>query len=173
MIRILSLALAVAMFTGCAAPLVNIPPLPGDVAFHSPNGKGVLAVQVTALRHVIQRWPPAGDAYAVVLPDGTTEESYRRIVGQLPEGTTTREQYGAELPTYEVAQVHISGTHARVDVVIPGPDGRPRLVSVFEAIDIGGWYARRSRLWNISVDEALRIVRASPPAAEPAEAPEE
>jgi hypothetical protein len=80
---------------------------------------------------------------------------------------TTEGQYGGPVPAYRVEQLHISGAHARADVVLPGPDGRERLVSVFEAIDLGGWYARRSKLWNIPVDEALRIVRAAPPGAEP------
>ena len=161
------------LLSACAAPYVNIPPVKGDVAFHSPNGKGVIAVQTAALRYVVKRWPPKGDAYNVALPDGTTQESYRLVVGKLPEGVATPDQIGQPLPTYRVEQIHIEGPDARVDITLPGPDGRDRLVSVFEAIDMGGWYARRSKLWNIPVEEALKIIRSTPQAAEPAEAPPE
>ena len=148
---------------GCSAPLVNIPPLPGDVAWHDPNGEGVLAVEVTALNHVLRRWAPAAGAYAVELPPGTTPESYQRVIEQLPKGVSTPEQYGGELPTYRVAQVYMRGTHARVDIVKPDDLSGEQLVSVFEAVDISGWYAQRSRLWNVPVDDALRVMRTERP----------
>jgi len=147
---------------GCSAPLVNIPPLPGDVASHNPNSAGVLAVEVTALNYVLRRWAPEGGVYAIELPSGTTEKSYRRVIGQLPEGASTPEQYGGELPTYRVAQVYMRGAHARVDVIKPDDLVGEQLVSVFETVDISGWYARRAKLWNIPVEDALRATRTEP-----------
>lgn len=150
------------LLAACSAPLVNIPPLPGDVASHDPNSAGVLAVEVTALNHVLRRWAPAGGIYAIELPPGTTNESYQSVIKQLPPGASTSEQYGGELPTYRIVQVYMRGAHARVDVIKPDDVAGEQLVSVFEAVDISGWYAQRSRLWNIPVDDALRVMRDEP-----------
>lgn len=168
-----ALLLVVLLFSGCAAPLVNIPAVPGDVASDNPNGDGVIAVEVAALRHVLKTWPPEGGAYGVELPPGTTAESYRKVVGRLPEGVTTEAQFGSPIPTFTVAQIHIRGTDARVDIVRPSLEGRPALVSVFEAVDISGWYARRMKVWNIPVDQALRMIRQTPAESAAGEAGEE
>ena len=166
------------LLAGCAAPRVNVPPLPGDLASHDPNGSGVLAVQVAALRHVLRDWPPQRSAgndgepgYAVVLPEGTTDKSYHRVLSQLPPGSTSDRAAG--LPTYTVAQVHMRGPHARVDVIKPDDVGGEQLVSAFGAIDISGWYIRRSKLWNIPVDQALRITRSAGDETPPSERGEE
>ena len=151
---------------------MNIPALPGDVASDNPNSAGVLAVEITALNDVLKRWPPEGGAYAIVLPEGTSEKSYRRVIGQLPEGASSTEQFGGELPTYTVAQVYMRGAHARVDVIKPHDLLGQQLVSVYEAVDISGWYARRSKLWHMPVDQAIRMTRQQPDAEpEPQEEP--
>jgi hypothetical protein len=150
------------ILAACSPPLVNIPPLEGDVASHNPNNSGVLAVQVTALNHVLRRWPPEGGVYAVALPEGTTEKSRQRVTEQLPVGIATPQEYDGPLPTYTVAQIYMRGPNARVDVIKPDERLGRRLVSVFQTVDISGWYAQRSKVWNIPVEQALRVTREEP-----------
>lgn len=145
-----------ALLTACGAPYVNVPPIPGDVAFHDPNANDVRAMEVKALRYLLQQYPPAG-AYAVALPPGTTTDTHAFVIAQLPgDHAPTAEQ--TTLPTYRVAQIQGRTWSTRVDIIAPEPTGE-RLVSVFLGHDIDGWFPLHARRWNVPVDQALQLAR--------------
>jgi hypothetical protein len=157
------LALAVA---GCNPVAVNVPPLPGDTAFHSPNLGSVVAVQTAGLEYAIKRWPVEGD-YSVDLPYGSSAEAYADVLTTLPSGAY-RVSDKPETPTYRVAQVRVRGLTALVDIVVPAQPAE-QLVTVTCVRDaLGPWYARSARLWRVPVEQALMMSsRSLAPAPEP------
>ncbi|MHC4994451.1 MAG: hypothetical protein ACYTGQ_05295, partial [Planctomycetota bacterium] len=149
---------AIVAATGCAAPsYINIPPLPGDTALHSPNGWVVRDVMVESLNRALKTFPPNGP-YDVAFPPGVTDTSRDLMLAGLspnqPEGPNP------DAPLYRVAQVWVRGLSARVDIVVPNVAGEARLVSVACTTDIEGWYAKPNpRVWRVPVPEALRLAR--------------
>lgn len=156
-----TLLITLLFLTACAAPRVNLPALEGDSASHDPNIKAVALIEAAALRHVWTKWPPRNKPVAYKLPDGTLGVTFAAVQSRLPEGLSMPLHDAPEgTPVYEVAQLHIRRAFARADVIQPTEDGRTQLVSVFLSPDLGGaWFAHRSKLWTIPVEEALRISR--------------
>ncbi|QNN22450.1 hypothetical protein HED60_09240 [Planctomycetales bacterium ZRK34] len=166
----LFLVFAVLSLTACGSPYVNIPPLQGDSpAAHDPDGASVAKVEAVALKHLIVRDNPA-DGYVVDLPAGTSKQTYAQVLDQLPVGAQTVGEGQSGLPHYEVAQVQVRGFSAQVDIIRPASAlGKQELVSVYVAVDMDGWYAQKTRVWRVPVDQALALARAAPPVEEPAE----
>lgn len=157
----ISILLVTLALAACAAPPVNIPALEGDTAFHGPNIRVVSIVEAAALRHVWIKWPPRQSPVAYKLPDGTQDFAFVAVQRRLPKGMAMPLHEAPEgTPVYEVAQLYIRRAFARADIIQPTEDGRTQLVSVFLSPDLGGgWFAHRSKLWNIPAEEALRINR--------------
>lgn len=168
MIRRLAFILLVTAATtfglGCKSAHVNVPTLDGSAASQDPNLEVVRKVEVEALNHVLKRYPPPTDRYAIALPDGTNEATYWWVLRNLPEGAEQLQRLPEDEdipPIYRVEQIVIRGIVAQVEVVIPpgGIQDQNRLVTVYLSPDTQGWYANRSRLWNVPADRALRKIR--------------
>ncbi len=177
-----ALALAFAL-SGCASPTyINIPAERGDAAFHSPNGRTVVALSTQALDAVATA-SPTPLAYEFVLPRGATIESYAAVAEQLgdlaiiPAGDT--QAAPADFPLYEVRAIRVRGGTAEVDVIQPGVGNTYQLVEVFlkwSAFD--GWHAVDQRPRRILVQPPVRpqldlmpntsLGTALPPATAPA-----
>lgn len=145
----------VGVLGGCA-PYVNIPAQRGDMATHSPNNGTVRDVMTAALTHVLtQAGPP--EAYAVALPQRSSDPTYRRVLNRLPEGGQRYNAKNADLPTFSVGAVYVRGTEAQVDIVAPVAGRTPQLTSVYLELAIDGWWVVRDRQWTIPVAEALDL----------------
>ena len=147
---------------GCAAPYINIPPLPGNVAWADPDATAVRAVEALALGHVIERWPAPGGRYAIKLPEGTSDLTYGWVGSRLAELVEAPEAEAAEAaeetgeaPVYEVVRLRIRAARATVDVIKPALEDERRLVTVYLALKYRGWFVERGRLWQVPVDKAL------------------
>ncbi len=173
---VIASTITAAALTGCGAQYVNVPPIPGDVAFHNPNGSDVRTMEIAALKYVLQRTPPKG-SFAIALPAGSTTDTQAYVMGRLPGGDAAAVVAGDALPTYRVAQIQARNWNCQVDVIAPEPNGDLRLTSVFLAKDIDGWFPMRGRKWSVPVDQALELARPladhpdAPLPTEPAPAP--
>jgi hypothetical protein len=166
---VLLVLFAAACLGGCAT-YVNIPPQVGDVAQHDPNLETVLKVELQALRALEEDRPPA-KTYRVVLPPGTSTQSYDAIVPQVSTLAIWTGAVAATQPasggggtedggTVEIRQVRIRGGFAQADIVRPAdaaqPNGPQQLATVSLKWDmIVGWHVNRVRIWRIGVDDAL------------------
>jgi len=181
MLRSVLCAVASALLLGgCAAPYINIPPLPGNIARANPDATSVRAVEALALGHVIDRWPAPGGRYAIQLPEGTADITYGWVGSRLAEMTGSGPDAEVaepaapvaevgEDPVYEVVRLRIRASRATVDVIKPALEDERRLVTVYLAMKYSGWFVERSRLWQVPVDQALWTEPAPerPPVPEP------
>ncbi|MDH3585271.1 MAG: hypothetical protein OER86_13790, partial [Phycisphaerae bacterium] len=180
MLRSVLCAVASALLLGgCAAPYINIPPLPGNIAWADPDATSVRAVESLALGHVIDRWPAPGGRYAIQLPEGTADMTYgwvgsrlSELVGSAPgsEPAEPAAEIGED-PVYEVVRLRIRGARATVDVIKPALEDERRLVTVYLAMKYRGWFVERGRLWQVPVDQALWTEPTPEPAPVPAPSP--
>ena len=142
-----ALITATSLFTcGCVANYVNVPPQPGDTAFHNPDLIPVPELMTDALTWVTAKYP-VDPPYAVNLPPGTGHATYVRVVEDGTRGRGVPMSPEVEgLPTYHVAAVRIRGTRATVDVVLPeGLDAVACTVTLRSTIY--GWRIQDSRSW--------------------------
>lgn len=154
-----SLVLTVCLLGGCTSPYINIPAQPSDVAAHDPNYNTVQRVEVAAMTAVLKQRAEAG-SFTLKLPDGTLPSTYKWVLSQLPTGGNAWTKDGGFTPVYEVAAVYVRAGTAQVDVVRPIPGNAAsagQLVSVYLDFTIEGWYAKRTRVWDIPVPDALKI----------------
>jgi len=148
---ILLLALA-ACLAGCGH-YVNIPPQQGDFAFHNPNRKAPSTVMLLALQRVLEDQPIEGQ-FQVIMPLGTTPQTYAAILPQLGENAMwASDNQVKQLPLLTVDQIRIRTTHAEVDVIRPYAAGKTdsarQLVTVYLRYDpISKWYATRIKQWR-------------------------
>ena len=187
------LALLCLTLTSCST-YVNIPAQTGDVAQNNPNVTDVVTVQAVALRAVYDDRPPPGK-FQVVLPTGSTPQTYQRVIAALGDqatwthpGTKTdidvtdgdKQPTDADaraalqkLPTLAVRQVLIRGWYATVDIARPvnlaQPESPAELVTAnLRWFFFDGWYVQGPvRVWRIPVEDALKRSRAETEQAAP------
>ena len=151
-----SVVMSAACLSGCGDPITNIPPLPGDTAFHDANDKAVRSAEAAGLLSVLKQWAPEGP-YAVSLPRGTSQATYNEVLAKLPAGGVVVLD-NPQLPVYKVVRVRIRAWNGQVEVIKPGLAGTPdQLISVYVSVDTRGWYAVRNRLWRLPIEKALQI----------------
>jgi len=103
------------------------PPLDGQRTLRQPNSPLVTKPIEAALKWVILRYPPEGDAFtgpentpiAFSLPEGFSADSYRSILQGLPRNVAPATETNAILPTYIIERVWVRGDEARVDLFRP------------------------------------------------------
>lgn len=164
--RIAALFVLTALTTGLVGcdPYVNIPGQPGSIADTSVNDLGVREAIAVSLKYVMRNDPPAGE-FALLLPDGTTDYSYTKVFSQVGSGRRFSEA-DAAAPVYEVISVQVRGLDGQVDLVPPieTTDGEARVQTVYLRHRLDSWHAQRSKLWNMSVSDAMELAN---PAAAP------
>lgn len=150
-------------FTVCLAgcgQYVNIPQDPSDIAANSPNLLNVRQTAVAAVQAVLED-RPLGRPYRLVLPVGSSDETYAYAMRRLGADASWSDQAPpVDLPVIEVRHVRIRSWLAQVDVIRPvdarEPAGMQQLISVYLKYDWGrGWYVDHLHLWRIPLAEAL------------------
>ncbi len=163
------LAVAMLVFTtslaGCGQ-YVNIPEDAGDVAANSPNLLNVRQTAVAAVQAVLED-RPLGRSYRLVLPVGTSDDTYAYAMRELgPDASWSDQSPPTDMPVIDVRHVRIRSWLAQVDVIRPvdprQPSGMQQLMSVYLKFDWGrGWYVDRLHLWRIPLEDALFQARYS------------
>ena len=155
------------LLPACIGPsYVNIPS-EGGIAASDPNSFNVRDITADAIAAAMEREPLNGP-YEVLLPEGTSQETYTAVVRQIGGGAVAPDTLrDGVLPSVSVVSIRIRKTEAEVDLVRPSPTGRS-VVRVFLRWYIGGdWAVQRVQPLRISPNELL-LQTASPPPA-PAE----
>jgi hypothetical protein len=136
---------------GCAVSYVNIPPLPGDTALHSPDLAPAPELMTGALSWVTTRYE-FPEQYAVSLPEGTGRGTYKNIVAKGTRDRGVPLMGGTDhLPVCYVASVKIRGGKAEVRVIRPSDTPPGQGVTVRFASTWGGWKMVDSRTWEAGV----------------------
>ncbi len=161
LIAVLLCVVGAAMTGGCST-YINIPAQAGDVARNDPNLATVREVQLAALKGMLAE-DPFETNYQVILPARTSAAHYNVLMGQLED---ERAMWSIKGPRDGVAhvvirQVRVRGWYAQTDIVRPASfrqiDGPRQLATVWlQWYPISGWTYRRTHLWSIGVEEALR-----------------
>ena len=151
-VPIILLLILAACIAGCGH-YVNIPPQQGDFAFHNPNRKAPSVVMLLALQKVLEDQPIQGQ-FQVIMPVGTTPQTYATILPQLGENAMwSSDGQARQIPMVMVDQIRIRTTHAQVDVIRPYEAGKTalarQLVTVYLKYDpISKWYVTRMKQWR-------------------------
>lgn len=156
---------------GCAT-YVNIPPQPGDMAWHDPNHPTVQTVVSEALQAVATHQEKDGKI-AILLPDGTLAKNYSKTVAQIHNETVwPGHPQRSEQPLLHVKEIRIRGSRAAVDVVHNNgpqtPQAEDQLITVDLAWNVAeGWSAQRLKLWRTQAQQvttpgSLRTIAAYP-----------
>ena len=149
----MTLLLILAACTAGCGHYVNIPPQQGDFAFHNPNRKAPSIVMLLALQRVLEDQPIEGE-FQVVMPVGTTPQTYATILPQLGENAMwASDNQARQIPMLKVDQIRIRTTHAEVDVIRPYDAGETalarQLVTVYLRYDpVSKWYVTRVKQWR-------------------------
>ena len=167
------LALALSGLGGCLG-YNNIEPIEGASGWTNPNSPPVPTAMSTALRWVVDRYPPSDEGFtghtttmpfAVSFPTTTRPEIGEMVLSQatLPHArplTTDTES----LPTYLIGRVWVRGDMATVDIFRPVPtlakdkDGKPfyQCITVNLRSGLSPWRIVSHRVWSVgSVDVPL------------------
>ena len=170
-IKLMLMAGLAGSLVGCAT-YVNIPPQPGDMAWHDPNHPTVQMVVSEALQAVAAHQQKEG-RIAILLPDGTLAKNYSKTASQIRNETVwPGNPQRSEQPLLQVKAIRIRGTKAAVDVIHnanpQAPDTKDQLITVDLAWDVvEGWSAQRLKLWrtdaqNVTTPGSLRTIAAYP-----------
>lgn len=142
------------LLTGCAE-WVNIPAVPGDVARHDPNLGDVADVEVAALSALMTRYPTQSTTQ-VILPMGTSDATYNRVVQSIGQGAVMGDASAAT--SLEVMAIRIRVTEAWVDIRKFTESRIPQLYTVYLKNDvISGWYMQRIRPWRGTINEGDHV----------------
>ncbi|BAM03182.1 hypothetical protein [Phycisphaera mikurensis] len=151
------------LLPACVAPTyVNIPS-EGGIAASDPNSFNVRDVVADSIAAAVEREPLEG-VYEILLPEGTTQQTYQAVVRQIGGGAiapdTLRDR---PVPSVRVVAVRIRNQDAEVDVVRPSPTGRS-VVRVFLKWYYGGdWAVQRVKPLRIPAEELLLRTATPPP----------
>lgn len=155
--RSIMITVVVMLFAGCSAN-IHIPAAPGEIEFNKVYTSGVCKVVSEALSYTVAKYKPDGE-YMIYLPGRTIDKTYAKVMEELPRAVTQPSEAGVVLPTYQVAQIYVSGLDAQVDVIIPMPNSQGQLISVYLKRDFLSWYVNRDYVWRISLEDALNQSR--------------
>lgn len=142
------------LISGCSL-YVNIPEQSGDVARNDPNLKAVGKAQEAALHHLYQQ-RSFTQPVQIMLPEGTTPETYQAMMAQIGElATYNLDAARDDMPTLEVKRVLIRHPFAEIDVSRPAfanePLGPTELVTVYMKWGpFTQWRIERVRVWQMT-----------------------
>ncbi|MEM6553434.1 MAG: hypothetical protein AAF750_15055 [Planctomycetota bacterium] len=163
MIRTLSALLAcmlLPVLPGCISPTyVNIPPLPSDTAFNSPNTRNIHAISEAALEAIARLDAPiTAVPYEFILAAESSPESYAAVAERLgPDALIPGDEPVPGTLTYEVRQIAVRVGEARVDVVRERDNGRWEMVEVqLKLVPVSGWVVEYTRPRRIAVTPPVR-----------------
>ncbi len=141
---------------------INIPHQSGDVAWSDPNTGTVIQLMSTSLSAVLEREPIKG-AFDVLLPEGSTTQTYQQVVMNVGGGAVTPETVReGELLAVQVIGVRVRSDMAEVDVVRPSASGREAatvMLKWYWSQNGGEWGVQRVRPWRISAAELIELER--------------
>ena len=155
----LLLGLAMLVTIGACGPMpwVNIPAQQGDVAINNPNYNTALTVAAHAIR-AAERRNSIDEPYIVLLPEGTSAESYAKVLRRLGHERARSAWEGHEegMPVVEVARIEIRARNARAEVLMPksleDPQG-PRMQATvrMKRPALSDWRTDWVRTWEFAV----------------------
>ncbi|MEM6392015.1 MAG: hypothetical protein AAF797_04520 [Planctomycetota bacterium] len=178
----LLLSMPLILLPGCVSPTyVNIPRLPSDTAFNSPDTRNVRAISAAAIEAITQAdatgAPSTPLPYEFILAAGSSPESYADVAERLgPDALIPGDEPVPGTLTYEVRQIAIRVGYARVDVVRETDNGRWEMVEVrLKLVPVSGWIVESTRPRRIAVTPPVRPdlgllpdVIPDPPSTQPA-----
>ncbi|MEM1211302.1 MAG: hypothetical protein AAGI68_03295 [Planctomycetota bacterium] len=145
---------------GCISPTyVNIPPLPSDTAFNSPNTRNIHAISEAAIQAIARLDAPLTPMpYEFILAAESSPESYAAVAERLgPDALIPGDEPVPGTLTYEVRQIAVRVGEARVDVVRERDNGRWEMVEVqLKLVPISGWVVDYTRPRRIAVTPPVR-----------------
>lgn len=158
----------------------NIEPISGATAFENPNEAPVPQAMTTALRWVIERYPPnpeqpigsfPSEPIAVNLPTRMRFEMARKVARDVaPNVTILTQENQRTLPVYHVGRVWVRGDAASVDVFRPvsafgaSPGGQPTYQAITVNLRAGfaPWRVTAHRVWPVGTLDLPLLTFPSP-----------
>lgn len=150
MMRTMVLITGAMLMAGCAM-YVNIPPQPGDAAWHDPNHFTVENVMREAMARTLTEHPPEGP-FTIDWPAGTTDTTIDEIIADYPQRIASQyvRKTNMDIPRYAFRHIWIRSGKAYVDIQRPALTHTQQLVTVYLSDQpFTGWHVTRTRAWQV------------------------